>query len=158
LPPATTSRRQMRAVGAESGAVSLARIHGLGRPSCVFAPATRYPVGSKPNRRFRRLTCLRLVGTGLIVGAPPPELPGPAFRMRPRTPSGTAVLAGFTTLYRQLQPCDRARAGCFDLVWRSARKWIHPANTYARKITKTIPTAARANPTSENARRERRTY
>jgi hypothetical protein len=55
--------------------------------ACVPARAIRYPIGSKPNRLFRRLTCLRLVGTGLIVGAPPLEHPRAALRMRSGTPS-----------------------------------------------------------------------
>ena len=43
----------------------------------------------------------------------------------------------------KLRPCARARTWCLNLVWRSARKWIHPANAYARKITKTTPSAVR---------------
>jgi hypothetical protein len=134
----------MQAVGAESGAVSwLECMASRGRVLRLCSPYFG-TVGSKPNRCFRRLTCLRLVGAGLIVSAPPLEDLRPAPRTRSRTPSAPAVLGGFTALYRQLQPCARARTWCLNLVWRSARKWIHPANAYARKITKTTPSAGQA--------------
>jgi hypothetical protein len=54
--------------------------------SCLSARATRTR-RLETQQAFRRLTCLKLVGTGLIVGAPPLEHPRAAPRIAIRNPS-----------------------------------------------------------------------
>ena len=77
----------MQAVGAESGAVSWLKCMPWRGRVLRLSSRALVPVGSKPNRRFRRLTCLKLVGTGLLLVRRPLEHPRPAPRMRSGTPS-----------------------------------------------------------------------
>jgi hypothetical protein len=112
-------------------------MHGLARPCLASQLALLVPVGSKPNKRFRRLTCLKLVGTALIVGAPPLEHPRAAPRIAIRNPS--APLSRW--LYHSLPAASTVRQGKNMVLGPSlavSTKVDIPANAYARKSPRVL--------------------